>query len=161
MRRKTLEGLQCPIARSLDRVGEWWSLLIIRDALSGVTRFDDFQTGLDIAPNMLTRRLTTLVEAGFMTRRQYSDRPPRFEYILTERGLDFRPVMQALMAFGNRQFAPEGRSVIIENTETGMEAEPILVDKISGRELNDPAFQTKAGPVANDFTRSRIRFERS
>ncbi len=70
----------CPIARSLERVGEWWSMLIMRDALYGMTRFDEFQTSLGIAPNMLTRRLTALVEAGLLERRLYNERPPRYEY---------------------------------------------------------------------------------
>ena len=64
MRRKSFNTMQCPIARSLERVGEWWSILILRDAFHGLTRFDQFQKSLDIAPNMLTRRLNALVEAG-------------------------------------------------------------------------------------------------
>src|SRR6202158_5994693 len=111
MRRRSFESLQCPIARSLERVGEWWSILILRDAFLGSTRFEQFQKSLDIAPNMLTRRLNGLVESGMLERRQYSERPPRFEYVLTDRGRDFRPVLQALLAWGNRHFAPEGPSV--------------------------------------------------
>ena len=64
MQRKSFGNMQCPIARSLERVGEWWSILILRDALHGLTRFDQFQKSLDIAPNMLTRRLNALVEGG-------------------------------------------------------------------------------------------------
>src|SRR3954447_24220333 len=96
MRRKSLEKASCPIARSLARVGEWWSILILRDALHGYTRFDQFQKSLDIAPNMLTRRLTALVDSGLLTRRRYSQHPPRYEYLVTERGRDFRPVLVAL-----------------------------------------------------------------
>jgi len=73
--------MQCPIARSLERVGEWWSILILRDALHGLTRFDEFQKSLGIAPNMLTRRLNALVEGGLLERRRYSERPPRDEYL--------------------------------------------------------------------------------
>ena len=73
MRRKSLRGMPCPIARSLDRVGEWWSILILRDALHGFTRFDQFQTSLGIAPNMLARRLAALVEAGLLQRRRYTN----------------------------------------------------------------------------------------
>jgi DNA-binding HxlR family transcriptional regulator len=86
MQRKSFGNMQCPIARSLERVGEWWSILILRDALHGLTRFDQFQKSLDIAPNMLTRRLNALVKAGLLERRRYSERPPRYEYQLTERG---------------------------------------------------------------------------
>ena len=101
MQRKTFVNMQCPIARSLERVGEWWSILILRDAFHGLTRFDAFQKSLGIAPNMLTRRLNTLVEAGLFERRRYSDRPPRDEYVLTDAGRDFRPVLQAMLAMPN------------------------------------------------------------
>src|SRR5712675_1068201 len=92
MRHKSFDDMQCPIARSLERVGEWWSMLILRDALLGLARFDEFQESLGIAPNILTRRLKALVEAGLLERRRYSERPPRDEYILTRAGQDFRPV---------------------------------------------------------------------
>src|SRR5712675_1757992 len=118
MRRKSFHKMLCPIARSLERVGEWWSMLIMRDALHGMTRFDQFQTSLGIAPNMLTRRLNSLVEAGLMERRRYSERPPRYEYVLTRRGRDFRPVVVALYAWGNKHFAPEGASVVLIDPET-------------------------------------------
>ncbi len=119
MRRKSFGNLQCPIARSLERVGEWWSILILRDASLGATRFEQFQKNLDIAPNMLTRRLNALVESGLLERHRYSERPPRDEYLLTERGRDFRPVLWALLAWGNKHFAPEGASVVVVDAETG------------------------------------------
>src|ERR1700736_2623030 len=122
MQRKTFGNLQCPIARSLERVGEWWSILILRDAFHGLTRFDQFQKSLDIAPNMLTRRLNGLVESGLLERRRYNERPPRDEYVLTERGRDFRPVIVALLAWGNRHFAPEGASVLLVDARTGAAA---------------------------------------
>src|SRR5580765_5193185 len=110
MQRKSFGDMQCRIAGSLERVGEWWSMVILRDALHGLTRFDQFQKSLGIAPNMLTRRLNALVESGLLERRRYSERPPRDEYVLTARGRDFRPVLLSLMAWGNRHFAPEGES---------------------------------------------------
>jgi DNA-binding HxlR family transcriptional regulator len=155
MRRKSFGNLQCPIARSLERVGEWWSILILRDAFHGATRFDEFQKNLDIAPNMLTRRLNALVEAGLFERRRYSERPPRYEYVLTERGQDFRPVLWALLAWGNRHFAPEGPSVLIVDGQTGEPADPVMVDRASGRPLTAPPFRIAAGPAANDQTRER------
>src|ERR1700757_3563644 len=96
---------QCPIARGLERVGEWWSILILREAFLGATRFDQFQKNLGIAPNMLTRRLNTLVESELFERRPYSERPLRYEYVLTPRGRDFRQVLWALLAWGNKHFA--------------------------------------------------------
>jgi DNA-binding HxlR family transcriptional regulator len=111
MQRKSFAEMPCPIARSLERVGEWWSILILRDAFAGTTRFDDFQQSLGIAPNMLTRRLGALVDAGMLERRRYSEHPPRDEYVLTGRGRDFRPVLVELVAFGRKHFAAPGHTV--------------------------------------------------
>jgi DNA-binding HxlR family transcriptional regulator len=155
MRRKNFGNMQCPIARSLERVGEWWSILILRDAFHGLTRFDQFEESLGIAPNMLTRRLKALVEAGLLERRRYSQHPPRDEYVLTAAGRDFRPVLWALLAWGNRHFAPEGKSVVIVDSTTGAEAEPMLIDRNSGRPLLPPEFRSAAGPAADARTRSR------
>src|SRR5271166_5535700 len=155
MQRKSFGNMECPIARSLERVGEWWSILILRDAFHGLTRFDQFQKSLDIAPNMLTRRLNVLVETGLLERRRYSERPPRDEYLLTERGRDFRSVLWALLAWGNRHFAPEGPSVVIVDKETGAIADPILVDRASLRPMTEAAFRSAPGPAANEETRQR------
>jgi DNA-binding HxlR family transcriptional regulator len=155
MRRKSFGNMQCPIARSLERVGEWWSILILRDASLGLTRFDEFQESLGIAPNILARRLKALVEAGLLERRRYSERPPRDEYVLTPAGRDFRPVLWALLAWGNKHFAPEGASVVVVDSKTGAQADPVLVDRNSGRPLMSPAFRSAAGPSADARTRRR------
>ena len=142
MRHTSLSAMPCPIARSLDRVGEWWSILILRDALRGVTRFDDFRRSLGVAPNMLTRRLGALVESGMLERRRYSERPPRDEYVLTARGRDFRPVLLSLLAWGNRHFAPEGPSVEVVHRVTGLPADPVLVDRHTGLPVDGPEYRT-------------------
>lgn len=159
MKRKSFGNMQCPIARGLEHVGEWWSLLIIRDAMAGLTRFDQFQKSLDIAPNMLTRRLNALVDGGLLEKRLYSEHPPRHEYVLSDRGRDLRPVLDTLLTWGNAHFAPEGASVQIIDRETGAVAEPILVDRISGKPLSDAAFVRAPGPAASE--RTRRRFERA
>ena len=156
MQRTSFSTMDCPIARSLDRVGEWWSILILRDALGGMTRFEEFQKSLKIAPNMLTRRLNALVEAGFLARRRYSEHPPRHEYVVTERGRDFRPILIALIAFGNRHFAPEGASVSIVDAVSGAPAEPILVDRLTGRPLVSSEFELVAGPAASEAMKDRM-----
>ena len=155
MQRKSFGKMACPIARSLERVGEWWSILIIRDALHGFTRFDEFQKSLNIAPNMLTRRLNAFVDAGLLHRRRYSERPLRNEYILTKMGRDFRPVIVAMFAWGNRHFAPEGASVLLVNKKTQAAADPVLVDRRSGRPLNERDFVFSVGPAASERTRRR------
>ena len=148
MRHASFEGQACPIARSLDRVGEWWSILILRDASKGATRFEQFQKSLDIAPNTLTRRLHALVEAGLLERHRYSERPPRDEYLLTEAGRDFRPVLWALLAWGNKYFAPEGASVVVVDSETNQVADPVLVDRNTGAEMTIARFRSAPGPAA-------------
>jgi DNA-binding HxlR family transcriptional regulator len=155
MQRKSFGRMACPIARSLERVGEWWSILILRDALHGLTRFDQLQNSLGIAPNMLARRLNALIEAGLLERRRYSRRPPRDEYVPTARGRDFRPILVALLAWGNRHFAPEGPSVLLVNSKTGQAVDPILVDRATGRPIKDPEYAFAAGPAAGERTRRR------
>src|SRR4030088_2759644 len=155
LQRKSFDKMPCPIARSLERVGEWWSMLIMRDALHGMTRFDQFQDSLGIAPNMLTRRLAALVAAGLLERRRYSERPPRDEYLLTARGRDFRPVLISLLAWGNRHFAPEGASVQLIDTETGAVVDPIMVDGATGRPIKAPEYAFAPGPAAPERTRRR------
>jgi DNA-binding HxlR family transcriptional regulator len=155
MQRKSFQKMACPIARSLERVGEWWSMLIMRDALHGVTRFDEFQKSLGIAPNTLTRRLSALVDAELLTRRRYSAHPPRDEYVPTARGRDLRPVVIALLAWGNKHFAPEGPSVILVNRKTGAAVDPILADPATGRPVDEPDYTLAAGPAAGLPTRRR------
>jgi DNA-binding HxlR family transcriptional regulator len=94
--------MECSVARTLEVVGERWSLLILRNAFYGVRRFEDFQRGLGIARNVLTDRLATLVEHGVFERQRYADRPPRHEYRLTEKGRDLLPVVLAMMRWGDR-----------------------------------------------------------
>jgi len=160
MKRKSFGAMPCPIARGLERVGEWWSILILRDAFAGLTRFDEFQKSLGIAPGMLTRRLTALAEAGLLERHRYNEHPPRDEYRLTERGRDFRPVLLAMMTWGNRHFAPEGASVLLVDAVTGAEADPILVDRASGRPVIGPDFILAPGPAATAATHARLRTTR-
>jgi DNA-binding HxlR family transcriptional regulator len=155
MRRTSFAKMQCPVARSLERVGEWWSILILRDAFHGLTRFYEFQESLGIATNMLARRLQRLVEGGLLERRRYQENPPRDEYVLTARGRDFSEVLIALLAWGNKHLAPEGPSVVVVDGETGAVADPILVDRVSGRPLSHPAFRAVAGPAADQRTRRR------
>jgi DNA-binding HxlR family transcriptional regulator len=147
MRHKSLKPMQCPIARGLEHVGEWWTILILRDAFRGLHRFDEFRDSLGVAPTMLTKRLNTLVESGFLARRQYSEHPPRDEYVLTERGRDFRPVMLAMLAFGNRHFPPDRQTVRIVNQETGAQVDPVLVDPATGQPVDGPGYAVVTTPL--------------
>ncbi|MCE0799811.1 helix-turn-helix transcriptional regulator [Buttiauxella sp. A2-C1_F] len=100
MKRKSMEGNVCPVARSLDIIGDWWSLLIVRDALNGLTRFGEFQKNLGIAKNMLTQRLKQLVEQGILTVRPATDGSAWNEYVLTEKGRALQTVLVALAQWG-------------------------------------------------------------
>lgn len=141
MQRTSFSAMACPVARSLDHVGEWWSILILRDAFRGLTRFDAFRESLGVAPNILARRLTALVESGLLERRRYCERPPRDEYVLTPRGRDFRPVLLSLMAWGNRHYPPEGPHAQLVNAQTGEPVDPVLVDPATGRAVDGPGYK--------------------
>src|SRR3954463_8086860 len=110
---RSYEGQVCSVARTLEIVGERWTLLIVRDAFFGVRRFDDFQRSLGIARNVLQGRLERLVEEGILERVRYQERPERFEYRLTEKGLDLWPVVVSLLAWGDRHAAPDGPAMIL------------------------------------------------
>jgi DNA-binding HxlR family transcriptional regulator len=155
VRRTSFAESECPVAGSLELVGEWWSILVLRDAFDGFTRFDDFRRNLGIAPTMLTRRLTALVEAGLLERRRYQHWPPRHEYVLTAHGRDFRPVLLALYAWGDKHLTADGRNLVLVDQVTGTEVEPVMVDRATGRPLTevDPVFI--AGPDAGPDMRHR------
>lgn len=106
--RNRYEGQVCSVAGALEVVGERWTLLIVRDVLLGLRRFDELQDDLAIARNVLQARLERLVETGVLERRRYRDHPPRHEYFLTEKGLDLWPTLMALMRWGDRHAAPPG-----------------------------------------------------
>ncbi|MES2821408.1 MAG: helix-turn-helix domain-containing protein [Pseudomonadota bacterium] len=156
MQRKTLIHAECPIARSLERVGEWWSILLMRDALQGLTRFEEFSRSLDIAPNMLTRRLNSLVEAGLLERQPYSQRPLRYQYLPTAKGEDFRVVLMAFVAWGNRHYAPEGESVQLVERETGRPVLPVMADIADGHLVPLDRCSVRAGPAASAAMRQRL-----
>lgn len=124
----------CPIARSLAFVGDAWSMLILRDANGGLTRFDQFRKSLGIAPTILTRRLATLTEEGLLEKRRYSERPPREEYLLTAAGRDFLPVLFMIGAWG-RQYRGEGQLVRFLDAEAGTEIKPVVVDEVTGAKI--------------------------
>ncbi|MFQ6395483.1 winged helix-turn-helix transcriptional regulator [Nocardia sp. KC 131] len=111
MRRTSFENMNCSIAQCLEVVGEWWTLLIVRDALMGVTRFDDFRERLGIARNVLTQRLEHLVAHDIMSKVPYQDNPVRYDYRLTPRGRSLWQVLTAMRQWGDDWAAPEGPPV--------------------------------------------------
>jgi DNA-binding HxlR family transcriptional regulator len=147
---------ECPAARALETVGEWWSILILRDAFQGMTRFDEFQQSLGIAPNILSRRLAHLVATGMFTRRRYSERPPRHEYLLTAKARDFFPVLVALFAWGNRHLAPKGKSMLLADRQDVRVLKPVLVDAINMTPITPSNAVLVPGPRASRGLRKRL-----
>jgi DNA-binding HxlR family transcriptional regulator len=150
-----LEDRECPLSSTLGLVGEWWTLLILHDAFDGYTRFDQFQDNLGISSSLLTSRLRRLVASGILERRQYQTNPPRHEYVLTELGRSLRPVVVVLAAWGNSRLRPRQRSMVLVDAETGAEAEPVVVDRTTGRRVDGPDFVFAAGPAASKPFRDR------
>ena len=144
-----LEDRECPLSATLGLVGEWWTLLILHDAFDGYSRFDQFQDNLGISSSLLTSRLKQMAGAGLLERRQYQANPARYQYLLTELGRSLRPVLVALAAWGNARLAPRERSMILADAQTGAEAEPVLVDRATGRRADGPDFVFTAGPAAS------------
>ena len=124
----------CAIGRGLSIVGDAWSMLILRDAGLGLSRFDQFRASLGIAPNILTRRLKALTDEGLLEKRRYSERPPRDEYVLTEAGRDFLPVLHVIGAWG-RKHRGEGKLSHMVDAATGQKVAPLVIDAASGKPM--------------------------
>ncbi|GAA5017973.1 winged helix-turn-helix transcriptional regulator [Actinopolymorpha pittospori] len=150
-----LEDRECPLSTALGYVGEWWTLLILHDAFDGYTRFDQFQENMGISSSMLTARLKTLVTNGLLERRPYQTNPVRYEYVLTDLGRSLRPVLLALAAWGNSRLDPAERSMVLVDAATGVEVDPVLVDRTTGRRVDNENFVFTAGPAASESFRTR------
>ena len=146
---------ECPVGRAVETVGEWWSILILRDALQGSTRFDEFEQNLGIAPNILSRRLTHLTKTGMFVRRRYNERPPRYEYVLTDKARDFFPVIAALLAWGNRHLAPKGKAILLASREARRPLDPVMVDAADMQSITLTYAVVIAGPRASRLMRKR------
>ena len=150
-----LEDRECPLSATLGLVGEWWTLLILHDVFDGFSRFDQFQANLGVSSSILTSRLRRLVAEGLLERRPYQINPTRHEYVLTDLGRSLRPVIVALAAWGNARLEPDQRSMVLVDAETGREAEPVLVDRATGRRVDGDNFVFTAGPAASRPFRDR------
>lgn len=150
-----LEDRECPLSTALSYVGEWWTMLIVHDCFDGFSRFDEFQANIGLSSSMLTARLRTLVERGVLERRPYQDHPVRYEYLLTDLGRSLRPVLVAMAAWRNAQLAPEDRAMVLVDSRTGREVEPVVVDPVTGELVGDPRFVFAAGPAAGPAMRER------
>jgi len=150
VRRTRLEKDYCPSARSLDVIGDWWSLLIVRDAFDGLTRFGEFQKSLGIAKNILSQRLRTLIARGILTTAPAAD-GAHHEYRLTDKGRDLFPVMVALRQWGERHlFAPGEPHSHLVDRETGA---PVRIEVLTADGRPIDADRTALLKVAVDDDR--------
>ena len=138
--------MDCSVAQCLEVVGEWWSMLVVRDAFLGVTRFDDFQCRLGISRNILHERLNTLVDAGVLVRVPYSEHPPRHDYSLTDKGRDLWPVLTAMRQWGDRHAAPSGPPLLVTHKACGAVTEAMMVCGSCGERLGARDVVAATGP---------------
>lgn len=140
--------MHCSVAQCLEVVGEWWSMLILRDVFLGVTRFDDFRERLGISRNILNQRLNHLVDAGVLEKVRYSDHPPRYDYRLTDKGRDLWPVLAAMRQWGDRYAAPNGPPLEVTHTTCGQVSDAVLVCSACGERLQPGDLRAAPGPGA-------------
>ena len=150
MLRADYDEQNCSIARTLEFVGERWSLLILREAFLGTRRFDEFQSRLGIARNVLQSRLERLTEGGLMRRVAYQERPLRYEYRLSRKGVDLWPVVVALMKWGDRYAAPNGPPTLLVHKDCGGEVNDRRCCARCGDELEAWDVVPVRGPGADD-----------
>lgn len=144
------------MARAVEQVGPWWNLLILRNVFLGMRRFADLEQNLGITATTLNRRLRQLCRDGILTRARYSSRPVRYEYLLTDKGLDLLPVVITLTTWGKRWLAPEGAAIVARSCATNAEVVPTLVDAASGEKLGPGSFRLEAGPAADERLRQLL-----
>jgi DNA-binding HxlR family transcriptional regulator len=157
MRHKSFDTMQCPIARGLEHVGEWWSMLILRDVFLGVTRFNEFQERLGISRNILNQRLSRLVGAGVLVKVPYSERPPRFDYRLTDKGRDLWPVVTAMRQWGDRYAAPGGPPLLVTHKGCGQVSEVVSTCSACGKPLGPRDVRAVPGPGAVEPLAGKVR----
>jgi len=144
--RKSFAGMPCSVAQCLEVIGEWWTMLIVRDAFLGVRRFDDFQARLGISRNVLTQRLRHLVDHGVLERVLYSEHPPRHEYRLTDKGRDLWPVLTAMRQWGDAWEAPDGPPLLVEHRGCGHALDAVMTCATCGHRLGPRDVQVRPGP---------------
>jgi DNA-binding HxlR family transcriptional regulator len=146
--KRDYEGQNCSIARTLELIGERWTMLILRDVFLGVRRFEDFQAELGVARNVLSSRLARLVDEGILEKRRYQERPARYEYRLTEKGIDLWPVLISLVKWGDKHAAASGPPRIIEHRGCGGQVNDHLSCDRCGQPLGARDVTTRPGPGA-------------
>ncbi|HVL88909.1 MAG TPA: helix-turn-helix domain-containing protein [Actinomycetota bacterium] len=149
MGRTDFGAMNCSIARTLDVVGERWALLVLRESFFGTRRFEDFLQRLGIARNVLSDRLDRLVQAGIMRKERYQDRPERFEYRLTEKGIALNDVVLAIKAWGDRWTDSAGNPpTVVRHLDCGQTFEAVPVCSECGGRVHARNVRAEPGPGA-------------
>ena len=160
MGRKRFADMNCGIAQALEALGDWWTLLIVRDAFFGARRFGDFAASLGIAKNILSDRLQRLVDHGIFLKQPAGDSEQRFEYRLSAKGEALLPVLTALREWSDDWiFGPGQEPVIVKDRRQGERVPPLRVRDAEGRELTRRDLVTEPGPGASAETRRRLSRE--
>jgi len=137
LRRTRFDRWPCPIARTTDLIGDWWTPLVLRNAFAGQRRFEDFQQSLGVSRPVLAQRLGRLVEEGLMEKVRYEEHPPRYEYRLTDKGREFWNVLAAMWRWGSDWlWEGDGPPVMLVDRDTGEEVRPLVVDELTGKPLD-------------------------
>lgn len=142
---RTYDSQVCSVAGSLELVGERWTLLLVRDAFMGARRFEEFQRKLGVARNVLAARLNRLVDDGLFKRVQYQDHPARYEYRLTEKGIDLWPVVVALMQWGDRHIYPGRAPILLFHKNCGGAVDDHRVCETCGARLGPRDVRARPG----------------
>jgi len=150
VQRTSFQDVNCSVAQCLEVVGEWWSLLIVRDALFGISRFDDFQSRLGISRNVLNQRLGHLVDHGVLRKVPYQDHPPRYDYRPTAKGIELWTVVDAMRRWGDRWAAPDGPPLEMVHRRCGHRADAVPTCSACGEVIDAPDVQLVPGPGATD-----------
>lgn len=153
MRRASLDQNPCSIARALDVLGDPWTMLILRDCMIGATRFEQFTDRLGIPRATLTARLSHLVDSGVLQKVAYQEGPPRHDYVLTAKGEALRPVIVALLQWGDRWLRDDPPPTRLVEAVTGRPLEPVLVDRSTGTPLDEIDVRV-VGPIAAGLPRA-------
>jgi DNA-binding HxlR family transcriptional regulator len=147
MQLTSLADWNCSIARTLDVIGEWWTVLIIRDAFRGTSRFDDFHASLGMARSVLSARLRKLTEQGVLERTAYSEHPPRHEYHLTDKGKALYPIIVSMLQWGDTWAqAPDGPPVVLVHDACGTVTHPVLTCPHCNTEVSPANAHSEPGP---------------
>jgi DNA-binding HxlR family transcriptional regulator len=148
MRWKQIDTMTCSIARTLSVVGDRWTMLIIRDVFLGIRRFEGIQQDLRLTPHRLSDRLRKLVRAGALRRVPYEKRPPRFEYRLTEKGVDLYPLIVAMIEWGDRWMAGQkGVPVELVHRPCGHSIKPQLICPDCKSKIEPRDMTARPGPA--------------